>query len=95
MSLADIRNRHARGAILGLLKDGTRANDSVLHDGLTLLGGVDVSRDQVRAALRWLNEQGLASLETVEGYLVARITARGQDFNHGRIAVDGVKRRLE
>ncbi len=94
MSLAEIRNQHARGAILGLLKDGTNTNDSVLHDGLTMLEGVNVSRDQVRAELRWLAEQELITLEKVGLFLVARIAERGDDFNSGRIVVDGIKRRL-
>lgn len=94
MSLAEIQNQHARGAILGLLDDGNKANDSVLHQALTMSEGVNVSRDQARAALRWLGEQGLIRIETVGSYLVAQISERGQDFNHGRVFVDGIKRRL-
>jgi len=94
MSLADIQNQHIRGALLGLLKDGVRANDSVLDDALTQVKGITASRDQVRSALRWLAEQGLVEIEDLGGYLVARITQRGVDFEDGAIHLDGIKRKL-
>ncbi|MEM7046979.1 MAG: ArsR family transcriptional regulator [Pseudomonadota bacterium] len=93
MSLAEIRMAHIRGALIGLLCEGTKANDSVLHDAVTALRAVTCSRDQVRAALRWLEEQGLISIEKVGDYLVAQISQRGIDFEEGRIVLDGIKRR--
>ena len=92
MSLAEIQNQQARGAILGLLKDGTNANDGALHYGLTRLKGINVSRDQVRAALRWLEEQELISLDAVGEFLLARIAERGENYNAGQIVVDGIVR---
>ncbi len=94
MSLSDIQNQYARGVLLKLLDGETKANDSVLHDALTMAEGVNVSRDQVRAALRWLSEQGLIQVEEVGDFLVGRIRQRGRDFNEGHIAVDGIRRRL-
>lgn len=94
MSLAEIRNQHIRGALLGLLRDGTRANDSVLDDALDQIKGVQASRDQVRTQLRWLEQQGLVTVEDVGGYLVARITQQGRDFEDGSVHIDGIKRRL-
>ena len=94
MSLAEIQNQHIRGALLGLLKDGTRANDSVLDDALDQIKGVQASRDQVKTQLRWLAEQGLVSVDEVGDYLVARITQRGIDFEDGTVHMDGIKRKL-
>lgn len=98
MSLESIRQEHVRGALLGLLKDGTAANDAVLHDAVNAVKFVSASRDQVRDALRWLAEQGLVSLDDLpvpggaRSVMRVAITQRGQDFEAGRIFVEGVRR---
>ena len=94
MSLARIRSEHTRGAILGILKDGDRANDRVLHDAVTLVEAVNVSYDQTRTEIRWLADQGLVEIDEVGSLLSVRITQRGLDFLEGRTFVDGIRRRL-
>jgi DNA-binding GntR family transcriptional regulator len=94
MSLADIQSAHLRAAILQVLREGTRANDAVLHTAVGQMEGITASRDQVRGALRWLGEQGLVEIEAAGDYLVGRIRQRGLDFLAGAIVVDGVHRQL-
>lgn len=94
MSISDIQNQHIRGALLGLLKNGTRVNDGILDDLLHSEKAVMASRDQVRTQLRWLAEQGLVKIEEVGDYLVAQVTQRGVDFEEGAIHIDGIKRKL-
>ena len=67
------------------------ANSSVLYK---LLGtyGHSPSRDQVKTELRWLEEQGLVTIDDISDVLVARLTERGQDVAQGRAFVPGVKR---
>lgn len=71
--------------------DGYALNESVLQSVLRLYGH-NVSRDQVRTQIRWLEEQGLVAVEDVSGILVARLTGRGEDVANGSAVVDGVKR---
>jgi len=71
--------------------DGYALNESVLQSVLKLYGH-NVSRDQVRTQIRWLEEQGLVSVEDVSGILVAQLTGRGMDVANGCAVVDGVKR---
>lgn len=72
-----------------------RANDSVLCSMLNSLG-VPSSRDEVRAELAWLQEQGdgreLVVLESLAGVQIAELTSRGADVAAGRTRVVGVKR---
>ncbi|HSX85403.1 MAG TPA: hypothetical protein VLE50_08335 [Cellvibrio sp.] len=67
------------------------ANSSVLHTGLTRVGH-NPSRDQVKTEIRWLEEQGLVTVEEVFDLLVARITERGTDVAAARTVVPGVKK---
>jgi hypothetical protein len=67
------------------------ANSSVLHGGLTQIGH-NPSRDQVKTEIRWLEEQGLVTVEVVFDLLVARLTERGADVVEARVAVPGVKK---
>ena len=71
--------------------DGYSLNESMLHSVLGLYGHA-VSRDQVRTQIRWLEEQGLVTVEDVAGILVARLSGRGEDVANGSAVVDGVKR---
>jgi hypothetical protein len=45
------------------------------------------SRDQIKSELRWLEEQGLVTVEDIETVLVARLTERGADVAAGRAIV--------
>ena len=67
------------------------ANSSVLHGALTQVGH-NPSRDQVKTEIRWLEEQGLVTVEPVYDLLVARITERGADVVAARTLVPGVKK---
>lgn len=93
MSLAEIQAEHRRLSILRLLTDapGYAANESILDQALDGVG-LPASRDQVRADLAWLAEQGLATTEAVGELTVARVTLRGIDVARGDAVVPGVKR---
>lgn len=68
-----------------------RSNSSVIH---SLLGqfGHHPSRDQVRAELTWLAEQGLVTVDDIGSVLVVTLTERGEDVATGRSAVPGVSK---
>lgn len=68
-----------------------RSNSSVLTMALERYGHA-VSRDQVKTELRWLEEQGLVTVEDLDTVFVATLTERGQDVATGRAMVPGVKR---
>ena len=68
-----------------------RANSSVLNVALERFGHA-TTRDQVRTELRWLEEQGLVSIEDMGPVLVATATERGLDVARGRAVVPGVAR---
>lgn len=92
---ADFLSADRRLVILRILHEMPtyRANSSVLHSVLDQWGH-EPSRDQVKGELRWLQEQGLVTIEDVAGgaVLLARLTERGVDVQAGRARVDGVKR---
>ena len=67
------------------------ANSSVLH-GLLGRFGHNPSRDQVKTELRWLEEQGLVTIDDVNGLLIARISERGSDVASARVIVPGIKK---
>ncbi|AQT58710.1 hypothetical protein [Cellvibrio sp. PSBB023] len=67
------------------------ANSSVLMTGLNHVGH-NPSRDQVKTEIRWLEEQGLVTVETAYDLLIARITERGSDVVAARTVVPGVKK---
>lgn len=70
---------------------GYSANDSILDDVLGQFSH-HISRDQVRTHVRWLEEQGLVTVEPLGRTLNAKITQRGMDVSRGEAFVDGVKR---
>ena len=84
---------HWRITILRVLAvaPGYRANDSVLHQAVERYGHT-LSRDQVKTALNWLAEQSLVETETLDGVVVATLTARGGDVAAGRATVPGVQK---
>ncbi len=69
---------------------GYALNESLLQTALELFGH-HAGRDKVRTELRWLEEQGLVTIEAVAGILVATLTGRGADVAEGRSRIDGVK----
>ena len=92
MSLRDLLEEDRRLVILRSLVDvGGEANESILNDCLDAYGH-RVSRDQVRAQLAWLQEQGVVTIETVGSYMVASLTGRGQDVAEGRCVVPAIKK---
>ncbi len=68
-----------------------RSNSSVLA---SLLGefGHHPTRDQVKAELAWLGEQGLIRVEDIGSVLVVTLTERGADVAAGRASVPGVSK---
>lgn len=93
MKYEDFLRQDMRLVVLRLLSEfpGFRSNSSILLSALEKLGHV-VSCDQVKTELRWLQEQGLISVEDIGPVLVAELTGRGEDVANGRARVDGVKR---
>ena len=92
MSMMELLDADRRLVILRSLVDvGGEANESILNDCLDAYGH-RVSRDQVRAQLAWLQEQGVVTIERVGSYMVASLTGRGQDVAEGRCVVPGIKK---
>jgi len=52
--------------------------------------GHNVSRDVIKADLRWLEEVGALTNREVSGYLIATLTDRGLDHIERRTAIDGI-----
>lgn len=91
--MKNILTQDQRLVILRSLDEmGYSANESILDDCLDMYAH-KVSRDLVRNHMMWLEEQGLVTLERLDGdYLVATITQRGLDVARGEAIVSGVKR---
>ena len=70
---------------------GYSANESILDECLEAYGH-SISRDAVRTQMRWLEEQGLITVEKVGETLVAKLTGRGDDVATGQAVVDGIKK---
>jgi hypothetical protein len=92
MSLREIMDKEARLVILRSLLDCRgEANESILQSCLDVYG-INVSRDEVRTQMSWLNEQGMIELEIVGSCFVATLKSRGQDVAEGRSTVPGIKK---
>jgi len=93
VSFKDYLRRDVRLVSLRILSEmpGYRANSSVIANLLDQFGH-SVTRDQVKTELRWLEEQGLLTIEDAGSVLVATLQERGQDVATGRATVDGVAR---
>ena len=89
----DVVAEHLRLTILRFLHEQNdyALNESILLDLVARLGFAP-SRDNLRAQLAWLQEQGLISLAGPEHCQVATLTPRGEDVALGRATVPGVKR---
>lgn len=93
MSYQSVLHEDQRLVILLTLVEmnGYQANESILQTILDNYGH-NISRDLVVSHLRFLQEQGLISLEDINGIQVATLLSRGEDVAHGRATVSGVKR---
>ena len=90
---AEFLRQDQRLVILRILAEmpSYTANSSVLYEALGHYGH-NPTRDQVKTEIRWLEEQGLVSVDDAGGVLVARITERGADVVAARTIVPGVKK---
>ena len=93
MSYRNHVNEHLRITILRFLLDDPNyaINESLLLDAVGEYGFAP-SKDNLRAQLAWLHEQGLVTLSGSDHCQVATLTARGEDVAKGRATVPGVKR---
>lgn len=93
MPINELINEHERLSILKslLVMSSYRNNDSIIQEACAQFGH-DMSRDKVKTHLAWLEEQGTVTLENVGSYVVAELTARGQDVAEGRARIPGIKR---
>lgn len=93
MNYQELVAEHLRITILRrLLEQSDYAlNESLLLDLVEPLGFAP-SRDNLRAQMAWLAEQGLVTLGGLDHCQVATLTARGEDVARGRATVPGVKR---
>jgi len=93
MSYRDIVIADIRLAALQLLEEdpGYSYNERILKKLLASVGH-EVSSDQLRTEIAWLEEQGLATTEEIAGMLIVRLTNRGEDAALGRTQVPGVAR---
>jgi hypothetical protein len=75
-----------------LFETGGTANESVLHNGLDMLGHRRQPRSVIRDDLQFLVKNGLIIVEWFSEVMVCTITRRGVECAEGRIHVAGVKR---
>lgn len=95
MSFAERISEDRRLCILRLLVEAEgRANESVLKDGLTMLGlDAGLTRDVLRSELNWLSNRGLLRIEWFNDKVaVAHIQRRGVETAAGKERVEGVAR---
>lgn len=91
MLFAELRTADMRLVMLrSMAEDGYSLNESLLQSVLEMFGH-SASRDRVRTEMRWLEEMGLITIETVAGILVGKLTGRGIDVASGAARIDGVK----
>lgn len=94
MSYNQLMAKSVRLAILQILEQdaGYSHNDDLLQSALEGTRGHSLSADRVRSELRWLEEQGLLTIDVVPPFLVARVNQRGVDVALGRSRIDGIAR---
>lgn len=92
MNFNELKRSDMRLVMLrSIADDGYSLNESLIQTVLELYGHT-ATRDQVRTQMRWLEEQGLVSIDDIAGILVAKLTGRGADVASGKATVDGIKR---
>jgi repressor of nif and glnA expression len=94
MSYADLLLQDARLVILRVVSEmpSQRANSSVLCSILDEKFGHALSRVEVKAQLRWLEERELVEIEEAGAVLLATLREKGELVVRGRVTVEGVKR---
>jgi hypothetical protein len=94
MSYADLLLQDARLVILRVVNEmpSQRANSSVLCSILDEKFGHVLSRVEVKAQLRWLEERELVEIEEAGAVLLATLREKGELVVRGRVTVEGVKR---
>lgn len=90
---SDFLRPDRRLCILRILQDvnGT-ANDRIIHTALERLGHVRVPKDEIKADLRFLINNGCLVDEWYGDVQVVTITQRGVEIAEGRIVIEGIKR---
>ncbi|EOA9033306.1 ArsR family transcriptional regulator [Vibrio harveyi] len=93
MNFKELLQQDQRLVILRSLYDmsGYEANESIIDSCLDTYAH-NISRDEVRTHLRWLEDQGLVKVRDVAGCMIAKLTQRGEDVATGQARVPGVKR---
>ena len=93
MDFKEVMAEDRRLVLLRLLNDapGAKANTYVLATGLRAMGH-ECSQDQAETDAAWLEEQGLVSVDKLDGVRVVQLRSRGADVAEGRARVPGVKR---
>ncbi len=91
--VSNIIREHRRLTILRGLHEQAdfRLNESVLLDELRAYS-FNLSADELRGELRWLEEQNLLSQDKIGNLIIAELTERGADVATGRSVAYGVKR---
>lgn len=95
MKFSEALAQDRRLAALKLIGEaGGSANESVLRQGLEMLGHMaGMNYQTVREDLRFLEDAGCVKVEWFEDRVaIAKITKRGVDCAAGQIRVEGVKR---
>ncbi len=89
----NIIREHRRLTILRSLYEQAdfRLNESVLLDELHAYS-FNLSADELRGELRWLEEQNLLAQGKIGNLVIAELTERGADVAMGRTTTHGVKR---
>jgi Fe2+ or Zn2+ uptake regulation protein len=95
MKFGEALAQDRRLATLKLINEaGGAANESVLRQGLEMLGYMaGMTYQTVRDDLRFLEEAGCVKVDWFDDRVaIAKITRRGVDCAAGQIRVEGVKR---
>src|SRR5436309_263047 len=71
------------------------ANESVILSALRRAGFAQATREDIRSDLDHLNKIGCTTQEWFGEIRVVRVTERGDDVAHGRIAAGGVQHERE
>lgn len=91
--MRELENEHRRLTILRHLEKSARytSNASILTDVANGVG-VPSSRDQITAALSWLETHGLVTCSVSNGFVIATATPLGCEVALGHVVHPGVKR---
>lgn len=78
--------------ILELLRDaGSSCNEDVIQTALKMIGHARLSRDDLRADLRWLKARDLIVNEWLDDLQIVMVTRRGIEVAEGIKQIDGIK----